>query len=553
MGRDRIGPAADRLPGGRLDAARRSVSTDASIVSAVFLVGLAIAGSLRACRGGGGDGYGADAAATAVALGAGGIAVAGGTGAGGAQAAGESTGPASPPPDRSTAPGAAPGAAPVDPADRAALRAAYGVAPLDALRVAYPPNNAPTAARAALGRLLFFDPILSGEEDVSCAVCHQPARAFGDGRARSAGAGGGAALGPARAAGVSRLTGRPFAESARNAPTVLNVGFLGRGAGIAYGSARAEERPTSTYPSRGSPDAPPAAYDDFLSILFWDGRSDKGLEGQALHPLGARDEMAGDAYPFRDAHWTVLARLRAIPEYDRLFRAAFPDLAEEETAITSSSLARAIAAFERTLVTPDAPFDRWLAGDDGALDGAALRGKALFFGPAGCAACHNGPMFTDLGYHVVGAAQAGPGLPDARGDDIGRGAVTHDDADRYAFRTPPLRNIALTAPYFHAGTADTLRDAVAFFARGGNDRGLQGDRIDPWLRPLDLSAGDVDDLVAFLGSLTGTVPVIDVPARVPSGLKPVVGRAGDGIADVDVDADADADADLDANAAAGSP
>ncbi|MFN8422523.1 MAG: cytochrome-c peroxidase [Anaerolineae bacterium] len=245
-------------------------------------------------------------------------------------------------PRRAGAPSPTAGA--VDPDDRAALAAAFGVAPLAALRTAYPPNNAPSAERAALGRLLFFDPVLSGEEDVSCAVCHQPARAFTDGRARSAGVGGGAALGPARAVGVSRLTGKPLAESARNAPTVLNVALLGRAAGSSAAAGQ---------------------YDDFLSVLFWDGRSDKGLEGQALHPLGARDEMAGDAYLFRDAHWTVLARLRAIPEYDRLFRGAFPDLADEETAITSSSLARAIAAFERTLITPDAPFDRWLAGTTG--------------------------------------------------------------------------------------------------------------------------------------------------------------------------------------------
>jgi len=451
-----------------------------------------LAAAIGGCGGRDGvaDGYGADAAGTAAALGAG-EAVVGGT-------------------DRPRASQAATGAASVDPADRNALAAAFGVAPIARLAMPYPPNNGPSAERAALGRLLFFDPVLSGERDVSCAVCHQPDRAFTDGRARSAGAGGGAELGPARRVGTSQLTGKPFAESARNAPTILNVGFMGAAGGVAYGHA--------TGSPGGSGRA--AAHAEFLSVLFWDGRSEKGLEGQALHPLGARDEMAGDAYPFRDAHWTVIERLRAIPEYDRLFRAAFPELADEATAITSSSLARAIAAFERTLTTPDAPFDRWLAGDDDALDAAATRGKALFFGGAGCAACHGGPMLSDFGFHAVGAPQAGPGLPEDRGDDVGRAAFTRDPADRYAFRTPPLRNVALTAPYFHAGTAATLTDAVAFFNRGGNDAGLPAARLDGRMRALGLTDGEVADVVAFLEALTGTVPEVAVPERVPSGVQP---------------------------------
>lgn len=457
------------------------------MVAAVAMVWAMAAGCGRRPAGGDADGYGAAAAGTAAALGAG-------------AAVGDGVAAAT-----TATVGVAPG--PVDAADRAALAAAFGVAPIASLAMAYPPNNRPSAARADLGRLLFFDPILSGERDVSCAVCHHPDRAFADGRPRSAGVGGGAALGPARPVGRSRLTGQPLAESARNAPTVLNAGFLG-----------------TTLGANGADAGGGAGYADFLSVLFWDGRSEKGLEGQALHPLGSRDEMAGDAYPFRDAHWTVLARLRAVPAYDARFRAAFPELGDEPTAITSSSLARAIAAFERTLVTPDAPFDRWLAGDDGALDAAATRGKALFFGRAGCAACHHGPLLSDFAFHVVGAAQAGPGLPDGRRDDIGRAAFTGRDADRYAFRTPPLRNVALTAPYFHAGTAATLADAVAFFDRGGNDRGLPADRLDPRLRPLGLSAGERADLVAFLASLTGTPPAVAVPTAVPSGLVPVVGE-----------------------------
>ncbi len=486
---DRPGPRAPRWSrSSHASAPRRTSRSSNPTFAALALATLLAAG----CGERPGDGYSPAAAGTAAALGGGSD-----DGDGGGARAGEREAVRRGAVDRGPP-------IPVDPADRGALARAFGVAPIASRVMAVPPNNRPSPARADLGRLLFFDPILSGERDVSCAVCHIPERAFSDGRPRSVGAGGGAALGPARPVGVSRLTGQPFAESARNAPTVLNAGFLGAGA-----DADAV--------------APGDAYAGFLSVLFWDGRSEKGLEGQALHPLGARDEMAGDAYPFRDAHWTVLARLRAIPDYERRFRAAFPELADEATAITSSSLARAIAAFERTLVTPDAPFDRWLAGDDGALDAAATRGKALFFGRAGCAACHRGPMLSDFSFAVVGAPQAGPGLPEARGDDIGRAAVTGDDADRYAFRTPPLRNVALTAPYFHAGTAASLAEVVAFFDRGGNDRGLPPSTLDRRLRPLGLPAEERADLVAFLGALTGRPPDVAVPAAVPSGLVPVVG------------------------------
>ncbi|MFN2251263.1 MAG: cytochrome-c peroxidase [Anaerolineae bacterium] len=384
--------------------------------------------------------------------------------------------------------------------DRAALVAAYELASVAALDVPYPADNPRDEERMELGRLLFFDPVLGGEDDVACATCHHPDLAFGDARERSVGVGGGGpdgrALGPARRAGHSALTGAPIGEAARNAPTVLNAALYGH-LGI---------EPT------------------YASGLFWDGRVDRGLEGQALEPVQARDEMAGDAYDSDRAVAALIVELREIEEYEQLFGAAFADevpAGDGVSAIDLHRLERAIAAFERELVTPDAPFDRWLEGDDAALDDAATRGLAVFFGQGGCGECHRGPMLSDFDYHALGVAQTGPGRRTTPGEDFGRVAVSGAVGDVYAFRTPALRNVALTAPYMHDGAVAALSDAVAFFDRGGNDRGLPEGVLSQKIEPLGLSRQDRDDLVRFLESLTGTLPDVEFPDVVPSGLPPV--------------------------------
>lgn len=379
--------------------------------------------------------------------------------------------------------------------DRAWLREVAGVLPLAEITPPHPPNNPAAPKREALGRLLFFDPILGGERDVSCATCHHPDFGWADGLARSVGVGGGGGLSAERRRGFSAVDGMPLEETARNAPTVLNTGLAGR-----FGAA----------PS-------------FLSVQFWDGRVDKGLEAQALLPLGSADEMAGHAFSEQQASSEVVSRLREVEAYEDLFREAFPVMSGAESAITASMLARALAAFQRSLIALDSPFDQWLAGDEDALGASAKRGLALFAGEAGCLSCHHGPMFSDYRFHVIGTRQAGPGRPLTRGYDRGRFDVTGADADLYAFRTPPLRNVSQTAPYGHAGTYATLEEIVWLHVRVDNDAGLDPARIDPLLRAVDLDDGQMKDLVAFLESLEGELPAVTVPDSVPSGLPPIFG------------------------------
>jgi cytochrome c peroxidase len=371
----------------------------------------------------------------------------------------------------------------------------------------YPPWNPPMPERVALGRLLFFDPILSGERDVACGTCHHPDLGWADGRQLPVGVAGGhyhpTALGPDRVTGISAMSGQPVGMTPRNAPTVLNTAFNG------FFSPRPE----------------------FLSLMFWDGRVENGLEEQALKPPTSRVEMAGDAYNKDQALDIIVARLRGVAEYKALFAQAFPEAEDATAAISSENLGMALAAFQRELVTPDSAYDRFIAGDDGALSPAQLRGLDLFFGQAACEACHFGPMLSDFSFHIQGVAQIGPGRPETPGDDIGRAEVTGRDEDRYAFRTPGLRNVALTAPYMHDGAHNSLHEVVEFYDRGGNDLKLAKESIDVRIFPLGLDQRQRDDLVAFMESLTGKLPNVTVPERVPSGLVPLFGLPADRAAD----------------------
>lgn len=368
----------------------------------------------------------------------------------------------------------------------------------------YPPGNPSQAARIELGRLLFFDPILSGEMDVACGTCHHPDFGFADGRQFSAGTSG-IGLGPARHISVSAVSGDPIPLVPRNAPTVLNAAMNGNGSGVP----------------------------DFLGLQFWDGRT-SGLEEQALQPLVDRREMRGDAYPATVALDSVMARLRSIPEYVERFQGAFPG--EAGTAvITVDRYARAIAAYQRELVTRNSAFDRYVSGDDHALTADEMEGLLLFFTPgkAGCTQCHLGPMLSDFVSRRNGVPQEGPGKEVIPGDDTGVEEHTGNPADRFFFRTPTLRNVELTAPYMHDGVFTTLEEVVDFYNLGGHPRraGVTDSTISPQLvRPLNLSEAEIQSLVAFLKSLTDPGTRLDprlltVPDSVPSGLTPVLGVA----------------------------
>ena len=360
--------------------------------------------------------------------------------------------------------------------------------PLPEMR--HPEENPPDPEKRDLGRLLFFDPVLSGTKDVACGTCHHPDFAMADGRALPVGPTG-SGLGPERTQGDPSIV-----PEARNAPTVINVGFNQFGA---------------QFTSSG--------------FMFWDGRA-RSLERLTVLPLLEEDEMRGHAYPVQVAVDSALERLRGIPEYVSLFREAFPDRAarvdsgELESVVDSLPYARAVAQFVRSLQGDDSPYDRFVEGDPDALDPAQKRGLELFHGKAGCADCHSGPMLSDFQFHVVGAEQQGPGFRFTPHEDLGRWNVTDLEEDRWAFRTPSLRNVAVTAPYTHSGSYDSLRSAVELFLRGGGDESaVPDDHLDPELSRVELSSRQLADLMAFLHALTD-VPDVQVPGSVPSGLPP---------------------------------
>jgi cytochrome c peroxidase len=276
-----------------------------------------------------------------------------------------------------------------------------------------------------------------------------------------------------------------------------------------------------------------------MGFMFADGRV-RGLEDQAKGPIGSRVEMRGDAYPGDEERAqeqslsNVLGRLRAIPEYMTMFTVAFAEHAEAYPGITiinPSTYGRAIAAYERELVTTNSAYDRYVQGDDGALTPSQLRGLELFFTKAKCAACHSGPMFSDSRFVVQGVPQEGEGKDTVAGDDLGREEHTFDPSDRYAFRTPTLRNIELTDPYMHDGVFETLVDVVEFYNHGAQPRhpGVTDAMLDTDLKsPLGLTGAEVDDVVAFMEALTDPGTLLDpelltVPATVPSGLEPLFG------------------------------
>ena len=224
---------------------------------------------------------------------------------------------------------------------------------------------------------------------------------------------------------------------------------------------------------RHSPTVQNLAYN---TTFMWDGRK-VSLEDQAIGPHRhlSKPEFAA-----------ATARLREMAGYQKMFAAAYPgEPMNEET------IARALAAFQRSLVSKDSPFDRWAAGDTTALTPEQYRGYKLFVDPAkgNCASCHSGANFTDNGFHNIGLKSA----------DAGRFNIRKVAAMKGAFKTPTLRDIELTAPYYHDGSAATLREVVDHYARGGDDRS----NVSPDVRPLNLSEQDKEDLVAFMRALTG--------------------------------------------------
>jgi cytochrome c peroxidase len=334
-----------------------------------------------------------------------------------------------------------------------------------------PVDNPRTPEKVALGKVLFYDPVLSGNKDVSCATCHHPQFGYADGLDLPIGVGGEGQGGNRR---FSASDAGLFTK--RNAPTLLNVAFNGMDA-------------------RG-------LYNPALAPMFFDERA-KSLETQSLMPIAAFEEMRGNVFTEANAIDSVLARLRAIPAYRESFQTVFGS----GNVITGQNLGKAIAAYERTLLANNAPFDRYRRGDASAMTEAQKRGMVLFI-QNGCNTCHSGPMFSDYKSHVLGVE-----------DNEKLGYSDKGKDNQYAFRTPTLRNIALTAPYMHSGKLKSLADVLGFYdlITTGNqlNPNLQTSQLDSLLRPrVSLS----NDLIEFLNALTDTNFDRTVPAKVPSGL-----------------------------------
>ena len=230
----------------------------------------------------------------------------------------------------------------------------------------------------------------------------------------------------------------------------------------------------------GGRQAPTVLNTGYQSLQFWDGRAGS-LEEQALGPIQNPIEMA-ETLP------NVVKKLSAVPEYKKRFREVFG------TEVSAEGIARAIAAFERTVVSTSSHYDKYLAGDKAAMSEAAVRGLGLFTGKARCALCHNSPNFTDNKFHNIGISQTGP-----LKEDVGRYAVTRQEQDRGAFKTPTLRSVALTAPYMHTGGFKTLEEVMEFYNKGGE--AVPGK--DVFMTPLNLADREKKDLVEFLKALTG--------------------------------------------------
>ncbi len=405
--------------------------------------------------------------------------------------------------------------------------------------VAPPPAPTNSPQMVELGRVLMFDKILSGNLDTSCATCHHPLHHTGDALPVSIGVGG-VGLGPQRQLGI----GRPLIP--RNAPEVFQRSSFS----VFFADGRVSGTATDGFQSPAGV-ALPGGFPNALAV-------------QAMFPVTSRDEMRGQLGELRKdgqnneiaaladndftGIWDALRdRVFAIPEYQTLFGQAFPGL--PQASLGFQHVAIAIGAFEGQVWDfRNSPFDRYLRGDSNALTDSQKQGAILFYGKAKCSQCHSGGLLTDQSFHNIAAPQIGVGKGAEAPLDFGRGRETNLLADRYKFRTPPLRNVTLTGPYMHSGAYATLESAVRHHLaplkslqnydssqlpaslnipiniQTSLNAGLM-DSLDPKLGEMGpLSDAEVGLLLEFLGSLTDPAAQDqsgEIPSRVPSGL-PVV-------------------------------
>jgi len=320
-------------------------------------------------------------------------------------------------------------------------------------------NGAVNDAQVALGRSLFFDKVLSGNMNISCATCHHPMAGSGDGLSLSVGEAG-VGLGVTRATGDSERS--VLERVPRNTPPLFNLGAKQFNTMFHDGRVQKDENFPSGFESPAGEDLPEGLETALAVQALFPPTSGTEMAGQSgdneIGAAAADGNLAGPG-----GVWELLAkRLAGIDAYAEAFAEVYDDVNVPDD-ITMVHAANAIAAFESSAFRADnSPFDRYLRGDHEAMSRSALRGMDLFYGKAGCARCHSGKFQTDLRFRAIAMPQIGPGKGDgiSKYEDFGRARVTLSDGDRFRFRTPTLRNVALTAPYGHAGAFDTLESVV---------------------------------------------------------------------------------------------
>ncbi|MBW8186618.1 cytochrome-c peroxidase [Shewanella nanhaiensis] len=296
-----------------------------------------------------------------------------------------------------------------------------------------PADNPQTSEKIALGKMLFFDPRLSGDSNMSCATCHNPMLGWSDNQ--------------------KVALGYKSQKLTRSTPQIIN-----------------------------------AAYNH---LQMWDGRL-ATLEEQALAPMEAKLEMHANLE-------AKVALLQSIEGYVTAFNLAFPG-----EAISKQTMAKAIASFERTVISNNSNFDAWVKGDKNALTAIEITGFKLFINPdkGNCSVCHSAPNFTDDGFHNIGLASFGDEHP-----DLGRYKQRPLNLMKGAFKTPTLRDIALSAPFFHDGSATTLTQVVRHYSDGG----IVKTNLSPNFKANQLSKDEISAIVAFLNTLTSPHESVQLP------------------------------------------
>ena len=343
------------------------------------------------------------------------------------------------------------------------------------LEVPVPVNNPITKEKAELGRLLFFDPILSGNKDVACATCHHPEFGFAENLELSIGVNG-HGFGSKRA--FKSPNEIPFVK--RNSQTIVNVGFNGL---MQKEAADPEKAP-----------------------MFWDLRAES-LEKQALEPIKTMEEMRGKQFAEDKILDLIIRRLYENATYRDMFDKAFG----QNNSTNTENLSKALATYQRTIIANNSRFDKYTRGDESALSFNEIEGMKAF-GKSGCTGCHNGPMFSDFQLHVLGVV-----------DNPKLSFIDQGKDNKFAFRTPSLRNLRLTAPYMHSGKLKTLTNVLEFYEdlAGGviANSNVSSTQLDPKITKLKVKFQDISAIVEFLGTLNDETYDKSIPTKVPSGLK----------------------------------